>query len=123
MKRKIALISLFLVVLILSTSLLCACGVDNFTSRLGRRGYVSKRVSINDLGDRDWFDRFGHPNYEWEIYFVRDKEYVTVTKYVDADLAIIIYREVKENLEDGCAVKRYGRIVIHGTKKGVKDAT
>ena len=59
---------------------------------------------------------------EWSLSAVKDNEGVSITKYRNGDDAKEAYESYKKNLKDGYAVKKVGKIVIYGTKQGVRDA-
>ena len=144
MKRKIALISLSIVVLILSTSLLCACSMSTYAKKLEKKGYVVVYSIVHEprmrLVERHGDSEKYIPNeVEWAVTLVYTNgeeiddfsmdmegyDYVIITKYFDADNAINMYNRCKNASPqpEGIEVKRRGKIVFYGTKQGVKDAT
>ncbi len=115
-KTIIAIVAVIALVAILGT-VLVACNKDDYTKRLEKKGYSigSATDIINAFG-------FSSNTVEWSLSAVKDSESVSVIKYKNSDDAKSAYNDYKKNLKDGYAVKRHGKIVVYGTKQGVKDA-
>ncbi len=115
-KVIISIIAVILLVAVLGT-VLVACSKEDYQKRLEKKGY--KLGSLTDgLG------AFGLSSntYEWTLSGTNGDDYVSIVKYRNADDAKKAYDDAKKDLKDGYAVKKVGKIVIAGTKQGVKDA-
>ena len=115
-KVIISIIAVILLVAVLGT-VLVACNKEDYQKRLEKKGY-SVGSGTDVLG------AFGLSSntVEWSLSAVKDNEGVSITKYRNGDDAKEAYDSYKKNLKDGYAVKKVGKIVIYGTKQGVRDA-
>ena len=115
-KTIIAIVAVIALVAILAT-VLVACNQEDFTKRLEKKGYTvgSATDVISAFG-------FSSNSVEWSLTGVKDSEAVSVVKYRNADDAKKAYEDAKKDKKDGYDVKKVGKIVISGTKQGVKDA-
>ena len=115
-KVIISIIAVILLVAVLGT-VLVACNKEDYQKRLEKKGY-SVGSGTDVLG------AFGLSSntVEWSLSAVKDNEGVSITKYRNGDDAKDAYDSYKKNLKDGYAVRRHGKIVVYGTKQGVKDA-
>ena len=115
-KTIIAIIAVIALVAILGT-VLVACNQEDFTKRLDKKGYTvgSATKALDALG-------LSSNKVEWSLTGVKDSESVSIVKYRSSDDAKEAYNDAKENKRDGYDVKKFGKIVISGTKQGVKDA-
>ena len=116
-KVIISIIAVVLLVAVLGT-VLVACNKEDYQKRLEKKGY-SKVVSGSDIIGAIGFSS---NTIEWDIHYAKDNESVSVVKYKNSDDAKDAYNSYKEDLKDGYAVRRHGKIVVFGTKQGVKDA-
>ncbi len=120
-KVIISIIAVIALVAILGT-VLVACNQEDYQKRLEKKGY-SKVVSGSDIIGAIGFSS---NTIEWDIHYAKDNEYVYVVKYKNADDAKKAYNDAKEELKDDkdgkYAVKKVGKIVVSGTKQGVRDA-
>ena len=115
-KVIVSIIAVILLVAVLGT-VLVACNKEDYQKRLEKKGY-SVGSGTDVLG------AFGLSSntVEWSLSAVKDNEGVSITKYRNGDDAKDAYDSYKKNLKDGYAVKKVGKIVIYGTKQGVRDA-
>ena len=120
--KRGSIVLLLIVVVLLFTIVLTACNMDSYIHRLEFKGYLPVKTIVNGQGNKNWLDSCGNFNFEWQITYSRESDFVTVTKYVSPDVAIYAYDSLKDNLQDGYAVKRHGYVVVYGTKRGVRDA-
>ena len=122
-KTIIAIVAVIALVAILGT-VLVACNKDDYTKRLKNKDY--EVASLSDLSE----EAFGvqSTKVEWSLEAAKDNEYVVVTKYRNTDDAKKAYEDAKKKIEDAgdkgkdYAVRRHGKVVVFGTKQGVKDA-
>lgn len=121
-KVIISIIAVIALVAILGT-VLVACNKEDYQKRLEKKGY--KVSSLTDLGEA-----FGvqSTKVEWSLEAAKDDEYVEITKYRNSDDANKAYEDAKKTIDDlgedgkNYKAKKVGKIVIFGTKQGVKDA-
>lgn len=119
-KTIIAIVAVIALVAILGT-VLVACNQEDYQKRLEKKGY--KVASATDLIGAVGLQS---STVEWSLTATKDSEAVSITKYRNADDAKKAYEDAKEDLKDDkdgkYAVKKVGKIVIAGTKQGVRDA-
>ncbi len=115
-KTIIAIIAVIALVAILGT-VLVACNQEDYTKRLEKKGYkvVSGTDILGSIG-------LASKSIDWSISATNGDNYVQVVKYANSDDAKAAYNDYKDDLDEGYAVKRHGKIVVFGTKQGVKDA-
>ena len=115
-KVIISIIAVILLVAVLGT-VLVACSKEDYQKRLDKKGYSFGSAT-------DILGAFGvqSTTVEWSLSAVKDSESVSIVKYRESDDAKEAYESYKKNLKDGYAVKKVGKIVIYGTKQGVRDA-
>lgn len=115
-KVIISIIAVILLVAVLGT-VLVACNKEDYQKRLEKKGY-----SVASATDLIGAVGLQSSTVEWSLTATKDNEAVSITKYRNADDAKKDYEDAKKNLRDGYAVKKLGKIVIYGTKQGVRDA-
>ncbi|MBO4554770.1 MAG: hypothetical protein J5713_03220 [Clostridia bacterium] len=115
-KVIISIIAVILLVAVLGT-VLVACNKEDYEKRLEKKGY-----SFGSVTDLLGAAGLQSSTVEWSLSAAKDNESVSIVKYRNSDDAKDAYDSYKKNLKDGYAVRRHGKIVVYGTKQGVKDA-
>ena len=119
-KTIIAIVAVIALVAILGT-VLVACNQEDYQKRLEKKGY-----KVGSLTDGLGAFGLSSNTYEWTLSGTKGNDYVSIVKYRNADDAKKAYEDAKEDLKDDkdgkYAVKKVGKIVIAGTKQGVRDA-
>ena len=115
-KTIIAIVAVIALVAILGVVLM-ACNADSYKSKLERKGYS---VTVSERND---------DNVEWSLTASKgallNGDSVSIAKYKTVDDAKKAEQDLKDLQDNGLVsyeVYRSGKIVMAGTKQGVKDA-
>lgn len=122
MKRALAL--LFCVIF---TFTLCGCsGIDSIKENLTKSGYTIDDMdenTISSLNDDVKYTYNGKGTVLRGFYGKgKNGETVSVVEFADRDDMTLMYKQIKSALEDGQTIDIKGKIVVYGTKSGVKTA-
>ena len=119
-KKVIVSIVAVIAIVALLGVFLVACNADSYQKKLDKKGYsvhvaTEAEIKVAELvyGDIDWM-----------VEGIKGSDEVTIVKFEKSDNAKKFADDMKELAkdEDNAAVKTIGKIVICGTKQGVKDA-